>query len=546
MLGITTGGFKSLGRAISMRYRFLLTKPGRPPVLLLLAAVSVAAVLLLSPSYLLLRTLGAGPEVWDLLIRTRVLEILGRTLLLVGVVTGASILLAIPLAWLTVRTDLPFKTVWSVATALPLVIPSYVAGFIVVVTLGPKGMLQGLMEGMFGLERLPDISGFPGAALTLTLLSYPYVLLTVRAAFLRSDPSLEEISRGLGRNPWATFFGVILPSLRPAIAAGGLLVALYALADFGAVSLLRFETFTWAIFLQYESALDRGLAAALSLVLIAIALTLVGGEAFTRGHWRYYRSGSGATRPHAPVRLGRWRWPALALCAAVVMASLVLPMSVLAYWVFRGVSAGEPLLLLWEAARNSVYVSAIAASACVAAALPRAALSVRFPGMLSGTLERIAYIGFALPGIAIALSLVFFGANYAPLLYQTTGLLVLGYVVLFVSAAVGAVRSSFLQVSPNVEEAARGLGRTPLGVFASVTLPLVRPGIVSGAALVFLLTMKELPATLILSPIGFQTLATSIWSAASEAFFAQAAAPALLLILTSSIPLAFLLLRGRQ
>ena len=529
-----------------MRYWFLLAKPGRPPVLLLLAAGSVAAVLLLSPSYLLIRTLGAGPEAWDLLIRTRVLEILGRTLLLVGVVTGASILLAVPLAWLTVRTDLPFKTVWSVATALPLVIPSYVAGFIVVVTLGPKGMLQGLMEGMFGLERLPDISGFPGAALTLTLLSYPYVLLTVRAAFLRLDPSLEEISRGLGRNPWATFFGVILPSLRPAIAAGGLLVALYTLADFGAVSLLRFETFTWAIFLQYESALDRGLAAALSLVLIAIALALVGGEAFTRGRWRYYRSGSGATRPLSPVRLGRWRWPALGLCAAVVMASLVLPMSVLAYWVFRGVSAGEPLLLLWEAARNSVYVSAIAAGASVAAALPIAALSVRFPGMLSGILERIAYIGFALPGIAIALSLVFFGANYAPLLYQTTGLLVLGYVVLFVSAAVGAARSSFLQVSPNVEEAARGLGRTPLGVFSSVTLPLVRPGIVSGAALVFLLTMKELPATLILSPIGFQTLATSIWSAASEAFFAQAAAPALLLILTSSVPLAFLLLRSRQ
>ena len=546
MWGITTSGFKSLGRAISMRYWVLLAQPGRPPVLLLLAAGSVAAVLLLSPSYLLIRTLGAGPEAWDLLIRTRVLEILGRTLLLVGVVTGASILLAVPLAWLTVRTDLPFKTVWSVATALPLVIPSYVAGFIVVVTLGPKGMLQGLMEGMFGLERLPDISGFPGAALTLTLLSYPYVLLTVRAAFLRLDPSLEEISRGLGRNPWATFFGVILPSLRPAIAAGGLLVALYTLADFGAVSLLRFETFTWAIFLQYESALDRGLAAALSLVLIAIALALVGGEAFTRGRWRYYRSGSGAIRPLSPVRLGRWRWPALGLCAAVVMASLVLPMSVLAYWVFRGVSAGEPLLLLWEAARNSVYVSAIAAGASVAAALPIAALSVRFPGVLSGILERIAYIGFALPGIAIALSLVFFGANYAPLLYQTTGLLVLGYVVLFVSAAVGAARSSFLQVSPNVEEAARGLGRTPLGVFSSVTLPLVRPGIVSGAALVFLLTMKELPATLILSPIGFQTLATSIWSAASEAFFAQAAAPALLLILTSSVPLAFLLLRSRQ
>ena len=546
MQGSGTSGLRSLGQAISMRYRAILAKPGRPPVLLLLAAWVVAAVLLLSPSYLLLRTLGAGPDAWDLLIRARLLEILVRTLLLVVVVTGGSILLAIPLAWLTVRTDLPFKTVWSVATALPLVIPSYVAGFIVVVTLGPKGMLQGLLENLFGLERLPDISGFPGAALTLTLLSYPYVLLTVRAALLRLDPSLEEISRGLGRNPWATFFGAILPSLRPAIAAGGLLVALYTLADFGAVSLLRFETFTWAIFLQYESALDRGLAAALSLALIAIALTLVAGEAFTRGRWRYYRSGSGAIRPFVSVKLGHWKWPALTLCGIVVTISLVLPMSVLAYWVVRGVSAGEPLLLLWEAARNSVYVSALAAGVSVAAALPIAALSVRFPGMLSGILERISYIGFALPGIAIALSLVFFGANYAPLLYQTTGLLVLGYVVLFVSAAVGAARSSFLQVSPNVEEAARGLGRTPLRVFSSVTLPLVRPGIISGAALVFLLTMKELPATLILSPIGFQTLATSIWSAASEAFFAQAAAPALLLILTSSVPLAFLLLRSRR
>ncbi|MCI0896475.1 MAG: ABC transporter permease subunit, partial [Chloroflexi bacterium] len=170
----------------------------------------------------------------------------------------------------------------------------------------------------------------------------------------------------------------------------------------------------------------------------------------------------------------------------------------------------------------------------------------RYPGMLSGLLERTAHIGFALPGIAIALALVFFGANYAPILYQTTGLLILAYVVLFISAALGAVRASLLQVSPNVEEAARGLGRTPLTVFTSVTLPLVRPGIISGASLVFLLTMKELPATLILGPIGFKTLATSIWSAASEAFFAQAAAPALLLILVSSAPLAFFMLRERK
>ena len=225
---------------------------------------------------------------------------------------------------------------------------------------------------------------------------------------------------------------------------------------------------------------------------------------------------------------------------------MALPMSILGYWVARGLSAGEPLNLVWEAVRNSVYVSALAALAAVGVAIPVAALSVRYPGLLSGLLERLSYVGFALPGIAIALALVFFGANYATPIYQTTGLLLLAYVVLFLSPALGAVRASLLQVSPRIEEAARGLGRAPIRAFTSVTLPVARPGILAGASLVFLLTMKELPATLILSPTGFNTLAISIWSAASEAFFARAAMPALLLIGASAVPLAFLMLRERR
>jgi iron(III) transport system permease protein len=501
---------------------------------------------LLSPAYLIVRTLGAGAEAVDILFRMRVLEILLRTLLLIVVVTGGCIALAVPLAWLTVRTDLLFRRAWEVITLLPLVIPSYVAGFIVVVALGPKGMLQKLLEGPFGIERLPDIYGFPGAMLVLTLLSYPYVLLTVCAAMWRLDPALEETSRGLGYSSWATFRRVVLPLLRPSIATGGLLVALYTLSDFGAVSLLRYETFTWAIFVQYGAALDRTLGAVLSLALVAVALGLVALEALARNRSRYYRSDQGASRPTSLVRLGRWRWPALVFCSGVVLFSLVLPMSVLGFWVARGVSSGEPLLLIWDAVRNSLYVSALAAGVTVIAALPIAILAVRFPGVLSALLERIAYIGFALPGIAVALGLVFFGANYALPLYQTLGMLVLAYLVLFLPTAVVAVRASLLQVSPSMEHAARSLGRSPLQVLTSVTLPLVRPGILSGAALVFLLTMKELPATLILSPIGFNTQATSIWSAASEAFFARAAAPALLLILASSLPLAFLTLREKK
>ena len=292
--------------------------------------------------------------------------------------------------------------------------------------------------------------------------------------------------------------------------------------------------------------MDRTLGAGLSLSLVVLALAIVGLEVFSRGRARYYSSSSSASRPPSMVRLGRWRWPAVAFCSTVVAVSLAAPMSVLGYWVVRGVSAGEPFNLVWEAVGNSVYIAALAATAAVAAALPVAALSVRYPGVLSGLLERLGYIGFALPGIAIALALVFFGARYAPLLYQTTGLLLLAYVVLYLSPALGAVRTSLLQISPRIEEAARGLGNSPLRAFSSVTLPVARPGLMAGWALVFLLVMKELPATLILSPIGFNTLATSIWSAASEAFFARAALPALLLIAASAVPLAFLMLRERR
>ncbi|MFQ5924988.1 MAG: ABC transporter permease [Dehalococcoidia bacterium] len=507
-------------------------------------AVLVAVAMVLPLAYLVLRTLGAGFEAWELLFRLRTLEILLRSVLLVLAVTGATIAISLPLAWLTVRADLPWRRLWTVLTVLPLVIPSYVGGFVIIAALGPRGMLQQFLAAPFGVERLPEIYGFPGAMLTLTLLSYPYVLLSVRGALWGLDPALEETSRSLGHGAWATFRRLTLPQLRPAIALGALLVALYTLSDFGAVSLLRYETFTWAIYLQYQAAFDRTLAAALSLVLVVLALSLLVAEARSRGRSRYYRATVGAVRPPSRVSLGRWRWPGFAFCGAIVLFALIMPMSVLGYWLVRGVFAGEPLHLVWGAALNSVYVSGLAAGTAIAAALPVAFLAVRYPSWVSALLERITYIGFALPGLVVALALVFFGASYAISLYQTLFLLIFAYVVLFLPTSLGAIRSSLLQVNPRVEEAARSLGRTSFQAFRSVTLPLVRSGILAGAALVFLVCMKELPATLILSPIGFKTLATSIWSASSGAFFARAAAPALLLILVSSVPMAFLILRG--
>jgi iron(III) transport system permease protein len=258
--------------------------------------------------------------------------------------------------------------------------------------------------------------------------------------------------------------------------------------------------------------------------------------------------------------LGRWRWAATLFCAAVVGLALVLPAGVLFYWLLRGVLGGQQLFYwllrgvlggqqlapLWVAIKNSTLASGLATGVTLVAALPLVVLSVRRPGRLGHLLERLNYAGFALPGVVVALALVFFGIRYARPLYQTLPILIVAYGILFLPQAAGAVRSSLLQVHPSLEEAARGLGRSPLQVFATIDLPLIRPGIAAGAGLVFLTTMKELPATLILGPFGFKTLATTVWSAVSEALFTQAAAPALLLILISSLPMAFLFLRGQR
>jgi iron(III) transport system permease protein len=195
---------------------------------------------------------------------------------------------------------------------------------------------------------------------------------------------------------------------------------------------------------------------------------------------------------------------------------------------------------------NSLTASGVGAAITVLAALPIAILAVRRPSRLTRLLERLTYSAFALPAIAVALALVFFGINYARFFYQTFPMLILAYAILFLPQAAGALRAALLQVHPSLEEAARGLGRGPAQVFLTITAPLIRPGLAAGASLVFLTAMKELPATLILAPIGFKTLATSVWSAVSEAFFAQAAAPALLIVVVSSLSLALFSMRDQR
>ncbi len=501
----------------------------------------VAAGVLLAPAYLVFRTVQGGNDSLDILLRSRTLELVFHTGGLAVAVAGASVVLSLPLAWLTTRTDLPFRGIWTVLLALPLAFPSYVAAFALVSALGPRGMLQDLLAPL-GVDSLPELFGFSGAWLVLTLISYPYVFLPLRAGFLGLDRSLEEAARGLGKGRLFVFLRVTLPSLRPALAAGAILSALYALSDFGAVSILRFDSLTRVIFVQYKSSFDRSGAAALGLLLVALAITLVWLESSTRGRAAYHTRNN---RGPATTRLGAWRWPALGLCGFVGFVGTILPASVITYWAVRGLSRGEDSGFELSAALNSLSASTLAAIFTLAAAIPVAFLAVRHRGTLTGLIEKATYSGFALPGIAIALALVFFGANYASLVYQTLGLLIFAYVIRFLPQAVGAARSALMQVNPNTEEAARGLGAGPPRVFFSVTAPQIFPGLSAGALLVFLTAMKELPVTLLLSPIGFDTLAIQIWSATSEAFFTRAAVPSLVLIALSSIAVVFML-RGEH
>lgn len=510
------------------------------------AGVAVAVGALLPIAYLVVRASDAGvAAMLDIATGERAIGLLVRSAVLAGLVSATAVALGVSFAWLTVRTDLPFRRVWTVVLALPLAIPSFIGGYTFVAALGPKGLVQDWL-GPLGVERLPPIYGLFGAWLVLSLFTYPYVFLTVRAALRRLDPAMEEASASLGRNRRRTFVEIVLPQLRPAITSGALLAALYALSDFGAVSLLRFNSFTRAIFLQYKASFDRTPAAVLSLMLVLLTGVILAAELRSRGRGTYHRT-HGTTPRRAPiVRLGAWRWPILGACGLVAALGVGVPVGVTGYWLVRGLSQGQELGFTWDAARHSVEASSLGGLFALIAAWPIAVLSVRHRGAVASGVEAGSWIGHALPGVVIALSLVFFGARYVPDLYQTRTMLVFAYVVLFLPVAVGALRSALLQVSPSLEEAARSLGSGRLETWRRVVAPLVAPGAAAGFALVFLTAMKELPATLLLAPTGYSTLATEVWGAASSVFFARAAVPALTLIVLASIPLAVLTIRERH
>ncbi|MDO5681803.1 MAG: iron ABC transporter permease [Propionibacteriaceae bacterium] len=476
----------------------------------------VAVFSLLPLAYLLIHVAtGNRQTVINTLASPRTLGLLWNSAFLVIAVTGFAILIGVGLAWLTERTDLPGRSVWRIVGALPLAMPSYVAAYAWIST--------------------TSLEGAWGSVLVLTGSTFPYVYLSSAAALRGAGGTLEEVSGSLGRGRWTTFARVTWPTVRPGAAAGALLVATYALSDFGSVALMRFDVFTRAVFMSYRASFDRLPAAVLACVLVAMTLLITVAEMRTRSKAASLGSAQGPKRPPPPLPLGAWRWPAVGAVVLVLVVSLGYPVAVVVGWLVRDLATGLPAELPLVIGQT-VLVCAIAAACATVTALPLGIYAARSRSRLARTLQHVVYFAHGLPGLVVALAMVFFGIRYARAIYQEIPLLVITYVLLLLPAAMGAIRGAVVVSSPRIEDAARSLGAGTGLVLRRVTLPLALPGISAGFVLVMLSAMKELPATLLLRPAGFETLATRLWLHTEELAYAEAAPYALGLVLVAILP----------
>jgi iron(III) transport system permease protein len=536
------------------RIRLAFYRPAVPVPLAVMAGL-VAIIVAVPVVYIFLRAAGAETADWQRLLQTRIWRLLGNTLLLTTIVTVGALVVGVSMAWLTERTDLPGRKIFRWMFALPLAIPAYLGAIIHLALLRPRGgIIPQFLAGVFGQPVwTPSPVGLGGAAFILILFTFPYVYLLSGAAFRSLHASLEEAARTLGYRPWQALFYVTLPALRPGLLAGALLVALDILAEYGTVALLRYETFSSAIFVQLAGRYDRSAASVLSGVLVALAIVILWGELRMQNKARFTQVES-SWRPARLSALRKWRFPAFLVATGVVFLSLVVPIGVLLTWSVQAMMDPQTLQTVFRTgaqgfssfAWNSVWTSALAAFVAVALSLPVALFSVRHPGRVSRFISRFCQVGYAIPGVVIALSLVLLVNRALPFLYATPLVIVIAYILRYMPQAVRASESALSQVSPSLEEAARTSNRNALQTFIGVTFPLILPGLLAGGALVYLTSLKELPATLLLRPAGFDTLAVRVWIWAIDGFYLQAAPAALFLVLASALPLFFLLRREKM
>jgi iron(III) transport system permease protein len=497
---------------------------GRGHPALVVAAMLVAGLALIPAGFVVWVLVQSG---WDtaaaMIFRPRVGELLINTALLQALAVPLSVLLALALAWLTERSDLPLRGLWRWLAVAPLAVPAFVQAY--------------AWDSSFPLLR----GLWPAVA--ISVLSYfPLVYLPIIAQLRRLDPAAEDVAATLGNPPAKVFIEVVLPQLRLAICGGGLLIALHLLAEYGLFVLIRYDTLTVAIVNQFQAVYDGPAANLLGIVLVGCAIGVLALEGWLRGDRRYARIGQGAARVAPTARLGR-AWPLwMLLPVATTVFAVGLPLVTLVRWLWIGGADAWHLPELGAAMGQTAVYAVLGAVFVSVVALPVAWLAARSPGPLQRGLENVhLYVG-ALPGVIVALALVAITVRVALPLYQTVATMLVAYVLLFLPRAIISVRASLAQVPAELQQAAIALGTPPLLAAIGVTLRLAAPGIAAGMALVAMGITTELTATLMLSPIGTETLATEFWARTGE-FDHVGAAPFALAMVVLSLPLCLILHR---
>ena len=500
----------------------------RPAMLLVVLAMFISLLALLPVGFVMTAGIDTGWETAKALIfRPRVGELLSNTFWLILLAVPGCVVVGVSLAWLTERTALRGWRIWSLLVVAPLAIPAFVQSYAWV-------------------SVIPSLHGLSAVVFLSILAYYPFIYMPVAAVLRRLDPNLEDVAASLGVPPWQIFFRVVWPQLRLAVWGGALLVAVHLLAEYGLYVMIRFDTFTTAIYDQFQSSFSGPAASMLAGVLALCCLLLLTLEGVSRGSARYSRVGSGSARAQQRVSLGIISHGlGQLLVAVVVLLALGTPLAALGRWIWVGGLENWLKPDLWFSLRQTLWLGTAGALLTTLCAIPTAWLGVRHPGRLVRVLEGCTYMTSSLPGIVIALALVTVTIHYAHPIYQTEVTLFLAYVLMFLPRALINLRAGIAQAPVELEQVAQSLGKTPAVALFNVTLRLAAPGAGAAAALVFLGVSNELTATLLLSPLGTRTLATGFWALTSEIDYVAAAPYAFFMILIS-LPLTGLLYKQSQ
>ena len=446
----------------------------------------------------------------------------------------SSLILGLLISIILVRFNIPGSKILFTLSVLPLVIPSYIGALTYVSAFSPKGLFVPLFSS-FGINEVAGIDGFFGSWLVLTLFTYPYVVLICSSALRNLDSTVEDAARSLGKNRFNVYTQVVIPRLKKPIIFSGLLVGLYVISDFGAVSLMRYSTLTKAIYSYYEFNINGDPVIFYSSILIVLALLI----SFIQRGSEEARSAkvSGTPKISEKTNLSpRSKVLIYTFLSLVIFSGLILPISVLSYWLIRGLSAGNSVRAVFGGVVGSLSVSLLAALFSVIVSTPIIIMVSQYRSKFGNVLERIMLALYGLPHISVGVAILFITIKIFPSIYQSFTALIISYLIVFLPQAIGAGQASMEQVKSNYLDASAGLGMSKLKSFYRITLPLIYRGLFAGGALVFLSTMKELPQTLLLRPTGLNTMAIDIWSYASEGLFTQAAFSSFILLAISAIP----------